>query len=78
MSALTVSKERLNFTVDLLITMVVEELAKETGKDYKEVLMDFLTSKTGKALYDDSNGLWHNGPSYIADMYIDEKNYLQK
>ena len=43
MSTLTVSKERLNFTVDLLITMVVEELAKETGKDYKEVLMDFLT-----------------------------------
>ena len=66
MSTLTVSKERLNFTVDLLITMVVEELAKETGKDYKEVL------------YDDSNGLWHNGPSYIADMYIDEKNHLQK
>ena len=56
--------------------MVVEELAKETGKDYKEVLTDFLTSKTGKALYDDSNGLWHNGPSYIADMYIDEKNHL--
>jgi len=78
MSTLTVSKERLNFTVDLLITMVVEELAKETGKDYKEVLTDFLTSKTGKALYDDSNGLWHNGPSYIAAMYIDEKNHLQK
>ena len=55
MSTLTVSKEILNFTADLLITMVVEELAKETGKDYKEVLTDFLTSKTGKALYDDSN-----------------------
>ena len=37
MSTLTVSKERLNFTVDLLIAMVVDELAKETGKDDKEV-----------------------------------------
>ncbi len=27
------SKEKMNYTIDLLITMVTEEIAEETGKD---------------------------------------------
>ena len=53
MSEVTISKERINYTIDLLITMVTEEIAEETGRDRKEVLMDFLCSRTGKALYDE-------------------------
>ena len=49
MSEVTISKERINYTIDLLITMVTEEIAEETGRDRKEVLMDFLCSRTGKA-----------------------------
>ena len=64
-----ISKGQINYTIDLLITMVVEEIAEDTGKDSKEVLVDFILSKTGKALYDESTKLWCNGPSYIADMY---------
>ena len=67
-----ISKEQINYTIDLLITMVVEEIAEDTGKDSKEVLVDFILSKTGKALYDESTKLWCNGPSYIADMYKEE------
>lgn len=48
MSGVTISKEKMDFTIDLLITMAVEEIAEETGKDSKEVLGDFLCSKTGK------------------------------
>ena len=52
MDKVTIQKEKLYYTIDLLITMVTEEIAEETGKDRKEVLTDFLCSKTGKALYD--------------------------
>ena len=67
-----ISKGQINYTIDLLISMVVEEIAEDTGKDSKEVLVDFILSKTGKALYDESTKLWCNGPSYIADMYKEE------
>lgn len=68
------SKERMDYTIDLLIAMVVEELAEETGKDRKDVLIDFLSSKTGKFLQDETTKLWWSGPSYIAEMYMQEVN----
>ncbi len=67
-----IEKDRINYTIDLLITMAVEEIAEETGRDSKEVLVDFILSKTGKALYDESTKLWCNGPSYLAEMYMEE------
>lgn len=39
-----VSKDQMNFTIDMLITMAVEELADDLGKDTKEVLADFEVS----------------------------------
>ena len=71
-SFLKISKEKLDFTIDLLITMAVEEIAEETGKDSKDVLTDFLCSKTGKALYNKHTRLWCNDPSYIAELYMEE------
>lgn len=67
-----ISKEKMDYTIDLLITMVTDEIAEETGRDRKEVLTDFLCSKTGKALYDEKTRLWCNGPSYIAELYMEE------
>lgn len=72
MAEVTISKEKMDFTIDLLITMVVEEIAEDTGKASKDVLVDFLCSKTGKALYDKETRLWCNGPSYIAELYMEE------
>ena len=68
------SKERMDYIIDLLIAMVVEEIAEETGKDRKDILIDFLSSKTGKFLYDETTKLWWSGPSYIAEMYMQEIN----
>ena len=68
----TISKEKMDFTIDLLIAMTVEEIAQDTGKDSKDVLTDFLCSKTGKTLYDKETRLWCNGPSYIAELYMEE------
>ena len=67
-----VVKEQMNFTIDMLVTMTVEELSEDLQKDRKDVLADFCLSKTGKALYDESTKLWCNGPSYIADIYKEE------
>ena len=68
-----VSKERLDYTVDALISMVVAEVAQELKLDEKAVLEEFLLSNTGKALYDSDTKLWCNGPSYIVEMYKEEK-----
>lgn len=65
-------KEKMNYTIDLLITMVTEEIAEETGRKKKDVLTDFLCSRTGKALYDEKTRLWCNGPAYIAELYMEE------
>ena len=74
MAEIKLSKERMDYTIDLLIAMVVEEIAEETGKDRKDILIDFLSSKTGKFLYDETTKLWWSGPSYIAEMYMQEIN----
>lgn len=41
----------------------------------KKILVkeDFLASRTGKALYDENTKLWCNGPSYLVDLYNEEK-----
>ncbi len=72
MSEVKIPKDKLDYTIDLLITMSVEELAEELNKDNKEMLIEFLSSKTGISLYDSENRLWCNGPSYIAEMYMNE------
>ena len=72
MAEVIISKEKMDYTIDLLITMVTDEIAEETGRDRKDVLTDFLCSKTGKALYDEKTRLWCNGPSYIAELYMEE------
>ena len=72
MAEVTITKEKMNYTIDILITMVTEEIAEETGKDRKEALIDFMSSKTGKALYDEKTKLWCNGPAYIAELYMEE------
>ena len=60
-----------------LVAMAVEEIAEETGREAKFVLADFVQSKTGKALYDIDTKIWCNGPTYIADMYMQERKNNQ-
>ena len=69
-----ISKEKMDFTIDLLTTLTVEEIAETTGEKTQDALKNFMRSKTGKALHDASIKLWWNGQSYLADMYFEEKN----
>lgn len=60
---------RKKFAIDLTVTLVVEELSSELSADPTVLLKEFVASKTGALLYDDSSKLWWRGSSDIAEMY---------
>lgn len=60
--------------IDLIITMVVDELSEDMQVPASELLPLFIVSKTGKLLYDESSKLWWSGPSDIAQMFKEEMN----
>lgn len=64
-----ITEERKKNTIDLLVTMVIDELAEELHQKPEELLLQFVVSKTGKLLYDESSKLWWSGPSDIAEMF---------
>lgn len=67
-----VTEEQKKFAVDVMVTLVVEELADDLQCDPTILLKDFVASRTGALLYDESSKLWWNGPAYITDMYKKE------
>lgn len=67
-----ITKEEKNNAIDMLITLIVEELSEELNIEPDEAFSRFISSKTGEMLYDEESKLWWNGPSYIADIYKDE------
>ncbi len=69
----TVTEEQRKFAIDAMVTLVVEELVRDFNLAPSIVLKDFVTSKTGTLLYDESSKLWWNGPSYVADLYRKER-----
>lgn len=73
-----VTEEVKKNAIDLLVTMVVDELAEDMHLNPTELLPKFVVSRTGKLLYDETSKLWWSGPSDIAEMYkaeIKEDNY---
>lgn len=67
-----VTEEQKKFAIDAIVTLVIEELADDLKMEPTSILKDFVASKTGALLYDETSKLWWNGPSYIADMYKKE------
>lgn len=67
------TEEQYKYAIDLMVTLVVEELNEALQQDSTELLRDFVNSKTGELLYDESSKLWWRGPSDIAEMYKQEK-----
>ena len=65
-----VTKALIHNTMDLLTTMAVSEIAHNTGLTTSEILVSFLCSDTGKAMYDEETKLWWDGPSAIAEAYL--------
>ena len=67
-----ITEEAKKNAIDLLITIVVDELSESMGLRPAEVLPRFLSSRTGKLLYDEESRLGWSGPSDIAEMYRNE------
>lgn len=67
-----VTEEQLKFAIDAIVTLVVDEIALETGEDESVILLKFIESNTATILYDESSKFWWNGPAYIAEMYLAE------
>lgn len=65
----TLTEEAKKNAIDLVVTMVVDELSEELRMEPSEVLVKFLSSNTGRLLYDEESKLWWDGPSAIAEMY---------
>ncbi len=65
----TITEQTKKNAIDLLVTMVVDELAEELNLSPTKLLPQFVTSQTGKLLYDEESKLWWSGPSDIAEMY---------
>lgn len=67
-----VTEEIKKNAIDLIVTMVVDELSESMHMKPTEILPNFVVSQTGKLLYDESSKLWWNGPSDIAEMFKTE------
>lgn len=67
------TEEQKKYAIDLAVTLVVEELSEELHQDASKILKEFIDSKTGRLLYDESSKLWWDGPTAIAQMYKKEK-----
>lgn len=65
----TITKEKKDNALDMLVTLIVEELMVDLQMNPDEVISKFLTSKTGELLYDKDSNLWWSGPSDIAELF---------
>ena len=57
------------YTMQVLAIMASEIIAKNCKISKQKAYSRFMTSKTGKLLFDESTDLWMNGPDYIVDEY---------
>lgn len=64
-----VSEEKKKNAIDLIVMMVVDELAEDMDRPASVLLPEFLASRTGKLLYEEDSKLWWSGPSDIAEMF---------
>ena len=71
----TILPEKENAAIDMTITLVVSEIAEILRLPERDVLPEFLQSKTCEMLYNRKEKLWCEGPSGIVDRYLAEKGY---
>ena len=73
MAEQVITKDMLDYTIDSLIAMTVEELSGRLNMPENDILADFLQSKTCELLYNTDLKVWWEGPVYLAEMYLEEK-----
>ena len=70
---MTINEKSTNFIIDLLVTNVVDALAKKSGNNGTETLRDLMKSKTYALLINPESYLFLESPTYVLDMIDAEK-----
>ena len=68
------SVEKENTAIDMIVSMVAEELADKMNTSTEEALPGFLQSRICATLYDRESKLWCDGPSHVVELYLSEIN----
>ena len=69
---MAVTPSTINAAMNCSAAMVIDEIATREGISPEEAAFRFLSSETARRLFDDSLKLWWDGPSTIADDYLEE------
>ena len=65
---MTIDVQSTAFIIDLIVTNVVDTLAKKNGKNATETLRDLMKSKTYALLINPESYLFLESPTYVLDM----------
>lgn len=65
-------REKMEFAMNLLTSMVVRQDAEDNDTVPVNSFKAFRRSRTYASLYDPETGLWMNGPDYILEDYRNE------
>ncbi len=68
-------QSKYEFGMELLAAMTASVIAKRQGISRIRAFDKFIKSETAQMLFDESTGLWLNGPDYLADEYKREMYY---
>ena len=65
---MTINENSAAFITDLVVTNVVDALAKKSGKSETETLRELMRSKTYALLLNPESYLYLESPTYVLDM----------
>ena len=61
------------YAMELLAAMASMNIARRQKISKTKAFTRFMKSRTAEMLFDETTGMWMNGPDYIADEYRREK-----
>ena len=65
---MTINKQSAAFIINLIVTNVVDTLAKNSDKNVTEALRELMKSKTYTLLINPESYLFLESPTYVLDM----------
>ena len=71
---MTVNEQSTYFIIDLIVTNVVDELARKNGKGVTETFRELMRSKTYALLINPESYLFLESPAYVFDMIDAEQS----
>ena len=71
---MTINEQSTAFITDLVVTNVVDAIAKKNGKGVTETLRELMKSKTYALLLNPESYLFLESPAYVLDMIDAEQS----